>query len=148
MSRAVRATINLSALTHNWGKVREFAPRSQRLAVVKADAYGHGSVRVARALAAADGFGVASIDEALALREAGITAPICLLSGFQEPAELALMARHAVGSAVHESAQLDALDAARLEHPVTMWLKIDSGMHRLGFAPERVSAALARLQSA
>ncbi|MDH3638723.1 MAG: alanine racemase [Gammaproteobacteria bacterium] len=148
MSRAVRAIIDLAALTHNWDKVREFAPRSKVLAVVKADAYGHGSVHTAGALTAADGFGVAGIDEALTLREAGVTVPICLLSGFHEPADLSLMARHAIGAAVYDPAQLDALDAARLHRPVTVWLKIDSGMHRLGFAPEQVAGAVARLESA
>lgn len=145
MSRAVRATINLSALKHNWDAACAHAPRSRVLAVVKADAYGHGAARVAGALSGAQAFGVAGIDEAVALREAGIRAPICLLSGFQESAELPVMARHAIGSVVHEETQIEDLQAARLDRPIAVWLKIDSGMHRLGFAPAQVEAAVARL---
>lgn len=115
-------------------------------AAVKAEGYGHGLVRVARALDA-DAFAVACIEEALALREAaGIDRRIVLLEGVFEADELALCARHALDVAIHHPEQLRMLELARLERPLRVWLKIDSGMHRLGLAPETAPAIFQRVR--
>jgi len=116
------------------------------MAAVKANAYGHGLVRVARALDA-DAFAVAAIEEALILREAGIDRPILLLEGVFEAAELPLCARHGLEIVVHHPEQARLLESARLERPVRVWLKIDSGMHRLGLDPERAPAAFQLLRA-
>ena len=115
------------------------------VAAVKANAYGHGLLRVARALDA-DAFAVASIEEALVLREAGIDRPILLLEGVFEAAELPLCARHGLEIAVHHPEQARMLEMARLERQVRVWLKIDTGMHRLGLEPGIVSAIFQRLR--
>ena len=147
MTRAAQAQINLHALRHNLQRVREAAPQSRVMAMVKANAYGHGMVRVARALvdAGANALGVASVDEAIMLRDAGITAPITLLEGFFAPAELMLIQQHNFDVVIHHPAQLAILEATVLATPVTVWLKVDSGMHRLGFAAEQVFQVWQRL---
>ncbi len=147
MARAAVALINLDALRHNLQRVREAAPGCHVMAIIKANGYGHGMVRVARALASADAFGVASIDEAIVLREAGIETPITLLEGFFEAQELALIQRYRLGVVIHHAAQLDILEAHPLSTPIPTWLKIDSGMHRLGFAPEKAQDAWRRLKA-
>ena len=135
MSRRPVAQINLQALQHNLARVRQLAPQSQVLAVLKANAYGHGLVRVAQALSDADAFAVARIDEALALRTGGIVKPIVLLEGFYEAAELPLLLAHNLQTVVHNELQLQALEQAALDGQLKVWLKIDSGMHRLGIYP-------------
>lgn len=144
MTRPAQALINIQALQHNLRRVKTAAPQSRVMAIIKADAYGHGIVRAARALSTADGFGVASIDEALVLREAGITQPITLLEGVFEAAELAQVKQHGLSVVVHHASQIDMLEATT-GAPIAAWLKIDSGMHRLGFAPTAVQAAWQRL---
>lgn len=144
--RPARAVIDLQALRHNYRLARELAAGARALAVVKADAYGHGAVRCAQALADADGFAVACIEEALELRESGIRAPILLLEGFFEADELALIARHSLWTVIHSEWQLQALEQAQLPHPIQAWLKMDSGMHRVGFFPEDYRQAFERLQ--
>lgn len=145
--RPARALIDLQALRHNYRLAREVSG-ARALAVVKADAYGHGAVRCAKALEAeADGFAVACIEEALELREAGIRAPILLLEGFFEASELELIERHDFWCVVHSAWQLEAIERARPAKPLTLWLKMDSGMHRVGFFPQDYAAALARLQA-
>jgi alanine racemase len=118
------------------------------MAIVKANGYGHRMVWVAQTLADADAFGVASVEEGMTLREVGITKPICLLEGFFEPTELPLLARHNLAPVIHHEAQLRALENARVERPLSVWIKLDTGMHRLGFAPEMFAPVLARLKSA
>ena len=145
--RPARALIDLDALRHNYRLARELGGH-KALAVVKADAYGHGAVRCARALdAEADGFGVACIEEALELREAGIRAPILLLEGFFEADELALIDHHDLWCVVQAAWQIDAIERVRLNRPLTVWLKLDTGMHRLGLRPEEYRECLHRLQS-
>ena len=114
-------------------------------AAVKAEGYGHGLVRVAQTLDA-DAFAVACLEEALTLREAGIARPILLLEGVFEAAELPLCARHGFEIAVHHPEQARMLELARLDQPVRVWLKMDTGMHRLGLAPETVPAIFQRLR--
>ena len=143
--RPARALIDLEALRHNYRLARELSG-AKALAVVKADAYGHGAVRCARALAGeADGFAVACIEEALELREAGIERPILLLEGFFEESELSLIDQHQLWCVVHSAWQIEAIERARLTQPLRIWLKADSGMHRVGFHPAEYRAAHARL---
>lgn len=143
--RPARALIDLQALRHNYQLARELSG-ARALAVVKADAYGHGAVRCAQALQDdADGFAVACIEEALQLRAAGIGAPILLLEGFFEASELALIDEHDLWSVVHAGWQLEAIEQADLKRPLNVWLKLDSGMHRVGFHPADYQAAYRRL---
>ncbi|KFJ90686.1 alanine racemase [Pseudomonas sp. 1-7] len=143
--RPARALIDLDALRHNYQLARELSG-ARALAVVKADAYGHGAVRCAQALEAeADGFAVACIEEALALREAGIRAPILLLEGFFEADELALIDQHDLWCVAHAQWQIEAIEQAQLSKPLTVWLKLDSGMHRVGLHPAEYQAAYRRL---
>lgn len=145
--RPARALIHLDALRHNYRLARELGG-GKALAVIKADAYGHGAVRCAHALAAeADGFAVACIEEALELRESGIRAPILLLEGFFAAAELALIDAHDLWCVVQADWQIDAIAQTHSAHPFTIWLMLDSGMHRLGLAAQDYRASLQRLQA-
>ncbi|WP_024677797.1 alanine racemase [Pseudomonas syringae] len=143
--RPARALIDLQALRHNYRLARD-SSGGKALAVIKADAYGHGAVRVAQALEAqADGFAVACIEEALELRAAGIRAPILLLEGFFEADELALIVEHDLWTVVHAIWQLEAIEQAQPGKPLTVWLKLDTGMHRVGLHPSEYRAAYQRL---
>ena len=143
--RPAAASIDLDAFVHNYRLARRLGG-GRALAVVKADAYGHGAVQCARALdGEADGFGVACIEEALELREAGIGAPIMLLEGFFDADELALIERHDLWTAVASPWQVDALERHRPAKPLQVWLKLDSGMHRLGLSPDAYAQAWRRL---
>ncbi|MGO2200702.1 alanine racemase [Pseudomonas helleri] len=145
--RPARALIDLQALRHNYQLAREVTG-AKALAVIKADAYGHGAVRCAQALEAeADGFAVACIEEALELRAAGIRAPILLLEGFFEADELPLIVEHDFWCVVHSLWQLDAIEQATLAKPIQVWLKLDTGMHRVGFHPSEYQSAYQRLQA-
>lgn len=150
MSRGIRARIRLSALKHNIERARTSAPNSRVMAVIKADAYGHGLLDTARALSEhADAFAVEDADEGAKLREAGIRQDIVLLSGFHEVADLETITRFGLSPVVHDHWQVRTLSAAGLPGPISVWVKVDSGMHRAGFDPEdvpRVMNALARLQ--
>lgn len=145
--RPARALIDLQALRHNYRLARELGG-GKALAVLKADAYGHGAVRCAQALEdQADGFAVACIEEALELRQAGIRAPILLLEGFFERDELALIQAHDLWTVVHAPWQVEALALAQAApaRPVRVWLKVDTGMHRVGLSPAEGLAAWRRL---
>lgn len=145
--RPARALIDLDALRHNYRLARDLAG-GPALAVVKADAYGHGALRCAAALEGqADGFAVACIEEALALREAGVRAPILLLEGFFDAAELPLIAAHGLWTVVHAPWQVEALERTPLPSPVDVWLKLDSGMHRVGIDAADYRAAWHRLRA-
>ncbi|WP_295887584.1 alanine racemase [uncultured Thiohalocapsa sp.] len=146
MARPTRAHVDLAAIRHNYRHARAQAPGSRALAVVKADAYGHGAIAVARALApVADAFAVACIEEALELREAGITNPIVLLEGVFEPTELDIAQRARLTPVAHNRDQVDWLCRMRPAEPVAVWLKMDTGMHRLGLDPAAFAAAHAQL---
>lgn len=143
--RPARALIDLQALRHNYQLARELSG-ARALAVIKADAYGHGAVRCAQALQEqADGFAVACIEEALQLREAGIAGPILLLEGFFEADELPLIEQHGLWCVVHSWWQLEAIERSHVSTPLTVWLKMDSGMHRVGLHPAEYQAAYQRL---
>ena len=145
MARPTSATIHTDALRHNLSQVRSRAPNSRVMAVVKADGYGHGLERVASALSGADAFGVAALSDAERLRAAGLSQPIVLLSGFDDADDLPQLRRLNVQTVVHHATQLQMLEQAAPGEPIRCWLKLDSGMHRLGFAPEHVREAYARL---
>ena len=143
--RPARALIDLEALRHNYRLAREISG-ARALAVVKADAYGHGATRCAAALEGqADGFAVACIEEALELRYAGIRKPILLLEGFFEESELGLIDQHQLWCVVHATWQVEAIERARPARPLQVWLKLDSGMHRVGLHPAEYRDAHARL---
>lgn len=139
--------ISHAALQHNLQRVRACMPGVRVLAMVKADAYGHGAVEAARALHGADGFGVALLQEAEALRNAGITQPITLLEGVFTAAEMQAVVLHRFTTIVHQPAQIALLEAVPASTPVDVWLKLDTGMHRLGFAVEQAAAAYRALRA-
>ncbi|MDA8499147.1 alanine racemase [Citrobacter sp. Igbk 17] len=143
--QAATVVINRRALRHNLQRLRELAPASKLVAVVKANAYGHGLLETARTLPDADAFGVARLEEALRLRAGGITQPILLLEGFFDASDLPTISAQRLHTAVHNQEQLDALEAAELTEPVTVWMKLDTGMHRLGVRPEQAEAFYQRL---
>lgn len=147
MPRPTSATIHTTALRHNLAEVRRRAPDSRVMAVVKADGYGHGLERVVRALSDADAFGVAALSDAERIRALGLTQPIVLLSGFDAPEDLPLLRQLQVETVIHHHAQLEMLEQAEpaTAAAIRSWLKVDTGMHRLGFAPGEVHAAHARL---
>jgi alanine racemase len=147
MSRPLRAEISLSALQHNYQFAKQRAPGSRAFAVVKANAYGHGVERVAKALRGADGFATLEIDSAVRLRALGITQPILMLEGFFAPAELQVFAQYGLWSVVHNAEQIDILAAAQLEKPIDVFVKLNTGMNRLGFSPAAYRAAVARIAS-
>ncbi|WP_193075506.1 alanine racemase [Pseudomonas sp. FME51] len=134
--RPAHALIDLGALRHNYQLAKQLSG-NKALAVIKANAYGHGAVRCAQALcASADGFAVACIEEALLLRNAGIQQPILLLEGWFDAAELMLIQQYNLWVVIHHHGQLRDLAEADIERPLHVWLKLDTGMHRVGFKPE------------
>ncbi len=144
--RPLVARIDSAALAHNLEIARRLAGQSRLLAVIKANGYGHGLLRVAYALRAADGYAVLTLEEAVALRAEGFSHPIVLLEGFFHADEIPEIARRRLIPVIHRTDQVDALARARLEHKIDVFLKLDSGMHRLGLAPRPWREALARLQ--
>ena len=144
--RPARALISPEALKHNFKRVRSFASLANVMAVVKANAYGHGLVWTAKNLSEASAFGVVSVEDGVQLREAGIKQPICLLEGFFEPEELPDLAHHHLSSVVHHESQLWDLEHAGKIEPIDVWVKVDTGMHRIGFAPEALPEVIKRLK--
>jgi alanine racemase len=143
--RPAIAHIRLDAFRHNY-QLAKTMHGGKALAVIKANAYGHGAVQCAQAIEnEADGFAVACLEEALQLRQAGIQNPILLLEGFFEAAELPDIVANDLWIVVHAEWQLDILLAAKLVKPVCIWLKMDSGMHRVGLSPTIFMSAYAQL---
>ncbi|BBP43576.1 alanine racemase [Thiosulfativibrio zosterae] len=145
--RPVKAFINFEALKSNLKQVRAFAPKSKILAVIKANGYGHGMTRVAEQLSMADAFGVASIDEAIKLRHKGFLHRILLLEGLFCESEFALVIQHRLDFVIHSEHQLDWLMRLNHSQPLNVWVKIDTGMHRLGFLPEHFPKVIKKLQT-
>ena len=144
--KGATAQIESQALQHNLAVVRAQIPVNTKVvAVVKANAYGHGLVQVAKTLSSADAYAVARLEEALILRSSGIVKPIIMLEGFFSPDDLPVLAANNIQTAVHSVEQLDALEQMQLSNPVTVWLKLDTGMHRLGVRPEEAEAFCERL---
>jgi len=145
MVPAAHAVIDIEAIRHNLDCVRRRAPQAKIMAVIKANAYGHGMVRIAKALEDADAFAVARVDEGVSLREAGIANRIAVLQGFTNEPELVLHARHDLEPVIHSPVQVDMLSRLPLIRPVSVWLKLDSGMHRLGLTDEQFIQCFERL---
>lgn len=141
MPRPIQAVIHGPALANNLQVVRRHAADSRVWAVVKANAYGHGIERAYEGLRQADGFGLLDLDEAVRLRQLGWQGPILLLEGFFKPEDLALVEQYRLTTTVHCEEQLRMLELARLKGPVSIQLKINTGMSRLGFAPAAYRAA-------
>ena len=155
MSRGTCAVIDLSALRHNYGAIKQRVGDSKILAVVKADGYGHGMTSIAKALSESDGFGVAILEEALLLRAAGITQKIVMLEGALSLDELKQASVSNVDVVVHQLEQVDDIEKVGAEvlsgdaasgASLNVWLKIDTGMHRLGVDPSDVVNAYQRLR--
>lgn len=146
ISRA-QAHIDLAALQHNFTVVKTLAPRSQVMAMIKANGYGHGAVRVAKALRQADAFGVACVEEGLELRAAKITQPIAIMNGVSTAEELQIAAAQQLQIVVHHRAMAEMIAQTTLAEPVTVWLKIDTGMHRLGIPPAQIAAIYQQLNA-
>ncbi|MGV3003330.1 alanine racemase [Vibrio sp.] len=145
---AATAKIDLAALRHNLEQIKLKVPNSQITSIVKANGYGHGAVPVALALASlSDNFGVARIEEALELRRAGISQSILLLEGFYADSDLPILQANNLHTALHCEEQLVALEQASLASPIHVWLKIDTGMHRLGIRPEDLNEFIDRLHA-
>jgi len=143
--KAATACIDLDALKSNFHKIAAQAPDSKLIAIIKANAYGHGILNIANSIKSADAFGVARIEEALQLKAAGIVKPIILLEGFYFAEDLHILSANNLHTTVHNIEQLEALEKAELDSPVKVWLKVDTGMHRLGIKPEEYQMFLQRL---
>lgn len=142
-----RKEIDLNALRHNFATVKQHCPGNKMIAVVKGNAYGHDSVLVAQTLSGADAFAVARIEEALTLRQAGIHQPIVLLEGCFCMDDLVIAARENFYTLIQGPEQLQDFLHARLPKPLHVWLKIDTGMHRIGVFPEQVPAYVNAIES-
>ena len=147
MSRPVVATLDLSAMRNNLQVVRQAAPGSHVWSVVKANAYGHGLDRVWSALNTTDGFALLNLEEAILLRERGWKGPILMLEGFFHTDELPLFDKYRLTTSLHSNWQVKALANARLNAPLDVYLKMNSGMNRLGFAAERVQSIWQQLRA-
>ncbi len=141
MPHSPKATISLAAIRHNLARVKQLAPNSKVMAVIKADAYGHGLIEIATALVAAEGLAVARLEEALQLREANITQRILLLGGIIDTDSLQLCANQQLDIVIHSWESIEILLASSLKTPINIWLKLDSGMHRLGLTAEQFRRA-------
>lgn len=149
MSRPIHARLDWAALRHNHARVRQVANRSNIWSVIKANAYGHGVLPAAHALeAVADGFALIELNSAIALRKAGIRQPMLLLEGFYQADELPLFAEWELTPVLHALWQVDALIAARLPVRLPVYLKVDTGMHRLGLTADEFAMVLTRLKAA
>lgn len=145
--RPITATIDLAALRHNLAEAQRHAPRSKVFAVIKANAYGHGLERAARALADAHGFAVVELEAAVRLREFGYTQRIALLEGFFEPRELEVIVEHGLATVIHSVEQLKMLEALPPRSDLDVLLKVNTGMNRLGLEPRELPGALTHLKS-
>lgn len=146
MRRSAYALIKLNHLAHNLQLLKSYTPEAKIISVVKADAYGHGLARTAQALAESDAFAVACVDEAVNLRAAGILHPIICLQGFRDSAELKQVADANIQTVVHSDHQLRLLQSNTLKQSVQVWLKVDTGMGRLGFIPDQVEQVYSELE--
>jgi len=146
MSRPARALVNAQALRHNFQQVKRRAPGARVMAVVKANAYGHGLEWVATLLHDADAFAVASVEEGIQLREAGLAQPICLLTGFFGADELLLVEGYKLSPVIHNETQLKQLTKYKSRRPVDVWIKVDTGMHRIGFGVEQLNEVYRKLE--
>jgi alanine racemase len=145
--RPIRARISQTALAHNLAVARKYAGKARVWAVVKANAYGHGLLRVAPAFSAADGYALLDIDEAIRLRDAGYDHPILLLEGFFDYTDLPQLAAYRLTTVVHSLWQVEMLEAAALPVALPVFVKLNSGLNRLGFGRKDFHNAVLRLQA-
>jgi alanine racemase len=151
MPRPLQAVIDMGALASNHALAKRLAPRARAFATIKANGYGHGIRRVERALAGADGFAVCEIEQAAALRTRARAArreqPVLLLEGFFSTRDLLVCSLEGIATVVHDVAQVEMLERTLLDSPVDVFVKMNSGMNRLGFAPSRFANAVERLHA-
>jgi alanine racemase len=147
MPRPIRATISASALAHNLTVARRHAANARIWAVIKANAYGHGVERAARALGGADGFAVLDLQEAARLRAGGVTKPILLLEGFFQAGDLAPLHKYDLTPVIHSPEQIEILKRSKLDGEIDVYLKVNSGMNRLGFGVEGLRPAYDALRT-
>ncbi len=145
MTPAAYAVLDLDAARHNLAKVRECAPNAKVMAVIKANGYGHGLLRMAEALQQADAFAVARVDEGIRLRKAGFKNRIAVLEGFTCTEELDELLHYQLDAVVHCWAQLEIMEARTELRACAVWLKLDTGMNRLGFKAAEFNAVYQRL---
>ena len=146
-TRAAHAILDLGAAGRNLRRIRSVAPQTKIMAVIKANGYGHGLLRIAKALAEADALAVARTDEGMALRRADIGQRIAVLQGYSNLDELQSHAAAGLEPVIHSAWQVDILASANLPQPLRIWLKLDTGMHRLGLLPEEFPGCLHRLEA-
>jgi len=140
------AHIDLAAVQHNCRVVKNKAPNSKILAMVKSNAYGHGVLPIAKALSShADAFGIAWLDEAIKLIENGIDKPMLLLKGFLTKDELQLISELQLSTVVHNLHQIELIEKTSLKNPIQIWLKVDTGLHRLGLQPQELESVYQKL---
>jgi alanine racemase len=145
MIPAAYAVLNLDAVQHNLQRVRSYAPKAKIMAVIKANGYGHGLLRIAEALQNVDAFAVARVDEGVRLRKAGIKHRIAVLEGFTCVEELDELLNYRLDAVVHSFVQLEILERRKEQGVCAIWLKLDTGMNRLGFKPKEFNAVFQRL---
>ena len=145
MTPAAYATINVRSVSHNIKKVREYAPQAKIMAVIKANAYGHGLLLIASALKDVDAFAVARVDEGIRLRQAGFTKRIVILEGFVCEEELQVIIQNDLDIVVHSLEQIDILEKYTTIKKISVWLKHDTGMNRLGFKTNEFAPSYQRL---
>jgi alanine racemase len=146
MTPTAYAVLNTEAVKHNVSVVRHHAPGAKIMAVIKANGYGHGLQRIAEVLTDVDAFAVARGDEGVRLRKAGFTQPVTVLEGFRNGEELGAFLQHGLDTVVHSFEQLEILENQTETATLEVWLKIDTGMNRLGFRPAEFGHVYQRLQ--
>jgi alanine racemase len=145
-SRKTYSIINLSALVSNYKNIASYAPQSETIAVIKANAYGHGAIEIAKSLSQhAPALAVAFLDEALELREAGITQPILIMEGALSDSDFAIALQQNFWLMLHTTEQVDWLNEIKPSYAGNLWLKVDTGMNRLGVKPSQVDSILTKL---
>lgn len=146
-TRVARIEIDGAALRHNLERVKSFAPESRVMAVIKANAYGHGALLAASYLSESDAFALATVGEAIELRQAGISKPLVVLQGYADASELEALAEFGIQPVINQAWQIDLLEQHR-GASLDVWLKVDTGMHRLGVPLESVDSLYLRLNAA
>lgn len=146
MSAITYAELDLTALQYNFSVVRSYASNAKIMAVIKANAYGHGLCECAKALPNADAFAVARLNEAILLRKSGCKQRILVLTGFMSATELKKFSAYKLEAVIHDPEQITILQQASINQALTVWLKLDTGMHRLGFSATEFLSAYQSLQ--
>lgn len=141
------AVIDIKALMHNYNTLKSLCKGQRVIAVVKGDAYGHGAVRVAQVLHSSDMFAVSRIEEAIELRQERVKNPILLLEGCFCADDLVLASKYNLDTTIHCKEQLDELESTPFSRAIHVWIKLDTGMHRLGFQPHELSSVTARIEA-